>query len=127
MIPLLDGRLRGSDAVGNKRKQSELQTKFFKDVAAGFGFSKPRARLCGSNKTQVTRQVLDKPRQEPAAKSAAWAVTRDSVERDPMPYGPAPALGISITDSPNKPAKTMLEIFTSKGKGARKKEKKRKA
>jgi hypothetical protein len=118
LVPLFEGRLRGSDAVGNKRKLSELQTKFFKDVAAGFGFSKPRARLSGNNKAQVTRQVLDRLRQDPAGKSAAWAVIRDSVERDPMPY--ALALGITINDSANKPAKTLTEIFTSKGKGARK-------
>jgi hypothetical protein len=115
LVPLFEGRLRGSDAVGNKRKLSELQAKFFKDVAAGFGFSKPRARLSGINKAQATRQVLDKLRQDPAAKSAAWAVIRDSVERDPMPY--ALALGIVITDNPSKPGKTMTQIFTSKGKG----------
>jgi hypothetical protein len=118
LVPLFDGRLRGSDAVGNKRKLSELQAKFFKDVAAGFGFSKPRARLSGINKAQATRQVLDKLRQDPAAKSAAWAVIRDSVERDPMPY--ALALGIVITDNPSKPAKTVAQIFTSKGKGRQK-------
>jgi hypothetical protein len=118
LIPLFDGRLRGSDAVGNKRKLTELQAKFFKDVAAGFGFSKPRARLSGKHKEQVTRQVLDKLRQDPAAKSATWAVIRDSVERDPMPY--ALALGIVITDTPSKHAKTVAQIFTSKGKGRQK-------
>ena len=118
LVPLFDGRLRGSDAVGNKKKLTELQATFFKDVAAGFGFSKPRARLSGNNKAQATRQVLDRLRQDPAGKSAAWAVIRDSVERDPMPY--ALALGIVITDTPNKPAKTMRQIFTSTGKGPRK-------
>lgn len=118
LVPLFDGRLRGSDAVGNKRKLSELQAKFFKDVAAAFGFSKPRARLSAHTKAQATRLVLDKLRQDPATKSAAWAVIRDSVERNPVPY--ALALGIVITDTPSKPVKTMAEIFTSKGKGARK-------
>jgi Plasmid recombination enzyme len=118
LVPLFDGRLRGSDAVGNKRKLSELQAKFFRDVAAGFGFNKPRARLSGNNKAQVTRKVLDKLRQDPAAKSLVWAVIRDSVERDPMSY--ALALGIAITDTPNTPRKTTAEIFTSKGKGPRK-------
>lgn len=118
LVPLFEGRLRGSDAVGNKKKLTELQATFFKDVAAGFGFSKPRARLSGNNKAQVTRQVLDRLRQDPAGKSAAWAVIRDSVERDPMPY--ALALGIVITDTRNKPAKTMRQIFTSTGKGPRK-------
>ncbi|WP_090141130.1 plasmid recombination protein [Limnohabitans sp. DM1] len=118
LVPLFEGRLRGSDAVGNKRKLSELQTNFYNAVAAGFGFSKPRARLSGNNKAQITRQVLDRLRQDPVAKSAAWAVIRDSVERDPQPY--ALALGITITVTPNKPAKTMRQIFTGNGKGPRK-------
>jgi hypothetical protein len=115
LVPLFGDRLRGSDAVGNKKKLTELQAKFFKEVASGFGFSKPRARLTGNNKAQATRQVLDRLRQDPAGKSEAWAVIRDSVERDPMPW--AQALGISIAEAPNKPAKTMAQIFTSKGKG----------
>jgi Plasmid recombination enzyme len=118
LVPLFDGRLRGSDAVGNKKKLSELQAKFYKDVAARFGFSKPRARLSGNTKAQITRQVLYKLRQEPAAKSAVWAVIRDSVERDPLPY--ALALGITIAERPSKPTKTATQIFTSKGKGQRK-------
>jgi len=118
LVPLFEGRLRGSDAVGNKKKLTELQANFFKNVAAGFGFSKPRARLSGSNKAQATRQVLDKLRQDPAARSSVWAVIRDTVERDPMPY--ALALGIVITETLNKPAKTMKQIFTSTGKGPRK-------
>ncbi len=117
LVPLFEGRLRGSDAVGNKKKLTELQATFFKDVAAGFGFSKPRARLSGIKKSQFTRKVLDKLRQDPAAKSVAWAVIRDTVERDPMPY--ALALGIN-TDAPAKPVKSMAQIFTSTGKGRKK-------
>lgn len=118
LVPLFEGRLRGSDAVGNKKKLTELQAKFFKGVAAAFGFSKPRARLTGIDKAQTTRQVLDKLRHDPAANSKAWAVIRDNVERDPLPY--ALALGIVITDTSSKPTKTMAQIFTSKGKGPRK-------
>lgn len=118
LVPLQGGSLQGSDMVGNKKKLTELQAKFFKEVAAGFGFRKPKARLSGIDKAKTTRQVLDKLRQDPAAKSEAWAVIRDNVERDPLPY--ALALGIVITDTPSKPTKTMAEIFTSKGKGSRK-------
>lgn len=118
LVPLQGRSLQGSDMVGNKKKLTELQAKFFKEVAAGFGFSKPRARLSGIDKAKTTRQVLDKLGQDPAAKSEAWAVIRDNVERDPLPY--AQALRIVITDTPSKPTKTMAEIFTSKGKGPRK-------
>jgi hypothetical protein len=119
LVPLIDGRLRGSDAVGNKRKLSELQAKFYKDVASKFGFSKPRARLSGHTKTQTASQVLDKLRQDPAAKSLVWAVIRDSVARDPLSY--ALALGIDTeAGRTEKPAKSMAQIFTSKGKGGNK-------
>jgi hypothetical protein len=117
LVPLIDGHLRGSDAVGGKRNLSELQAKFYKDVASAFGFSKPRSKLSGHHKAQITRKVLDKLRNDPAAKSVAWAVIRENMERDPMPY--ALALGIN-TDTPEKPAKTMAQIFTSKGKGRKK-------
>jgi hypothetical protein len=117
LVPLIDGRLRGSDMVGGKRKLSELQAKFYKDVAYGFGFSKPRSKLSGQHKALITHQVLDKLRNDPAAKSVAWAVIRDTVERDPVTY--ALALGIN-TDAPSKPIRTVAQIFTSKGKGARK-------
>ena len=117
LVPLIDGRLRGSDAVGGKHNLSELQAKFYKDVASGFGFSKPRSKLSGHHKAQITRQVLDKLLNDPATKSAAWAVIRDNIEREPLPY--ALALGIDIT-TPAKPGKTLTQIFTSTGKGKKK-------
>lgn len=117
LVPIIDGRLRGSDAIGGKRDMSELQVKFYKDVASCFGFEKPRSKLNGNHKAHITRQVLGKLRNDPAAKSAAWAPIRDTVERDPMPY--ALALGIDTTP-PAKPAKTMAQIFTSTGKGRKK-------
>lgn len=115
LIPLIDGHLRGSDAVGNARKLSALQTKFFQVVASSFGFSRPRAKLNGKFKIQVIKLVLERLRNDPAGKSVAWSVIRDYVERDPAPF--AMALGIMVTNVPKKTAKTMAQIFTSKGKG----------
>ncbi|TXI62715.1 MAG: hypothetical protein E6Q48_05480 [Limnohabitans sp.] len=115
LVPLIDGRLKGSDAVGNKRKLAELQTSFFYSVATGFGFSKPRSKLSGNAKAQTVKRVLDKLINDPAAKSVAWSVIRDSVERDPLPY--ALTLGIEV-EQRAKPIKTMAQIFTSKGKGS---------
>ncbi len=114
LVPLLEGHLRGSDAVGNKRKLSELQGSFFKEVASIFGFNKPRTRLSGSTKTQTVRQILERLRNDPAAKSAAWSVIRDSVELNPVAY--ALALGIKINTHEKQP-RTLAQIFTSRGKG----------
>lgn len=114
LVPLLAGRLNGSDLVGGIDKLRDHQLKFYEEVARLFGFSKPRAKLLGEHKAKITRQILDQLRNDPAVKSAAWAAIRDTIERDPMPY--ALALGID-TDKPTKSAKTMAQIFTSKGKG----------
>ena len=115
LVPLIDGRLKGSDAVGNKRRLAELQSSFFTNVAKGFGFTKPRGKLVGNAKALTVKRVLERLSNDTAAKSAAWPVIRDSVERDPMPY--ALALGIEV-EHKAKPMKTMTQIFTSKGKGS---------
>jgi len=116
LVPLFGGRLLGSDAVGNRRKLSELQDKFYKDVAAGFGFSKPRSRVSGNHKVQMVRQVLHRLRNDTATKSLIWSLIREAISRDPQPF--ALALGIEL-DKPGKPLRTLAQIFTSKGKGAR--------
>lgn len=112
LVPLLAGRLNGSDLVGGIDELREHQLKFYEEVARRFGFSKPRAKLIGEHKAKIARQIIDRLRHDPAIKSAAWPAIRDTIERDPLPY--ALALGID-TDKP--PAKTMAQIFTSKGKG----------
>jgi hypothetical protein len=114
LVPLLAGRLNGSDLVGGIDKLRQHQLKFYEEVARLFGFCKPQAKLLGEHKAKITRQILERLRNDPAVKSAAWAVMRDNIERDPRPY--ALALGID-TDKPTKSAKTMAQIFTSKGKG----------
>lgn len=116
LLPLLDGRLRGSDAIGNKRQLAELQSRFYKDVASGFGFSKPRTKPMGNHRADLTRRVLELLRLDPAAKSGAWAAIWDSVSRDPTPY--ALALGINPATI-GKAGRTMAQIFTSRGKGGR--------
>lgn len=52
-------------------------------------------------------------------KSAAWALVRDLIEHDPMPW--VGCLGLKVNCSPKpKQARTMAQIFTSKGKGGQK-------
>lgn len=114
LVPLLAGRLNGSALVGGIDKLREHQRLFYEEVARRYGFSKPRGKPTGEHKARITREVLDLLRTDPATKSKAWALIRDDIERDPMPY--ALALGVN-TDKPPKPLRTMVQIFTSKGKG----------
>ena len=116
LLPLIDGRMDGSNLLGGKQKLMALQKDFHAKVAALYGLSKAPARLSGTAKQAGARAVLQKLREtsDGALLSAAWAVIREAVERDPAPF--MLALGIELTTA-KKPGRTMAQIFTSKGKG----------
>ena len=116
LLPLIDGRMDGSNLIGGKQKLMALQKDFHLKVAALYGLSKAPARLSGTAKQAGTKAVLQKLREtsDCALQSAAWAVIREAVERDPAHF--LLALGIELL-APKKPGRTMAQIFTSKGKG----------
>lgn len=116
LLPLIDGRMDGSNLIGGKQKLMALQKEFHAAVASTFGLSKAPARMAGTTRQAGARAVLQKLRDtaDSALQSAAWAVIREAVERDPAPF--MLALGIELV-APKKPGRTMAQIFTSKGKG----------
>jgi hypothetical protein len=116
LLPLIDGRMIGNKLIGGKQKLMALQKEFHAVVASTFGLSKAPARLSGSTKQAGAKAVLQKLREtsDGALQSAAWAVIREAVERDPAPY--LLALGIELA-TPEKKLRTSTAIFTSKGKG----------
>ena len=116
LLPLINGRMDGSNLVGGKQKLMALQKDFYLKVAALYGLSKAPARLSGTAKQAAAMAVLQKLREasDSALQSAAWVVIREAVERDPAPF--LMALGIELATL-KKPGRTMAQIFTSKGKG----------
>ena len=117
ILPLLNGKMVGSDMVGNKPKLLELQQDFHQSVAAGYGLRKAPARLAGAAKQSAASAVLGKLQgaADSALRSMAWPLIRDAIERDPAPFLAA----LAITPAaPKKKLRTMTQIFTSKGKGA---------
>lgn len=61
---------------------------------------------------------MSRPITDPALRSAAWAVVRDAIERDPVPW--AATLGVTACGRQAKAMKSMADIFTGKGKGPQK-------
>ena len=120
LLPLIDGRMDGSNILGGKQKLLAMHKQFHLDVAARYGLSKAPARLTGTAKQAASTAVLQKLREtgDKAMQSAAWATIRAAIENDPGPF--LMALGIELT-APKKNLKTMAAIFTSTGKGDRKK------
>ena len=116
LLPLIEGRMDGSNLLGGKQKLMALQKDFHAAVASKFGLSKAPARLSGTAKQAGAKAVLQKLREtsDGALQSAAWAVIREAVERDPAPF--LLALGIEQA-SPKKKLRTFTQIMTSKGKG----------
>ena len=116
LLPLIDGRMAGSDMLGGKQKLMAIQKQFHLDIAARYGLSKAPARLTTTAKQAASKSVLQRLRKtnDSALKSAAWATIRDKIESDPAPF--LLALGIEL-QTPTKRLKTMAAIFTGKGKG----------
>lgn len=116
LLPLIDGRMVGSDLMGNRRKLLELRQDFHQAVAARYGLRKAPARLAGASKHNAAAAVLAhlKKASDAALRSKVWPLVRDAVEADPGPY--IVALGIKL-DPPKKKQRTMTQIFTSTGKG----------
>ena len=116
VLPLVNGRMVGSGMVGNLQALQAMQAQFFKDVAQMHGLTKPPARMKGAHKAEAAARVIAsmKASNDPALKSAAWAVIRDAIESDPTPF--MAALGVNAPQK-TKRAKSFTAIFTSPGKG----------
>lgn len=122
LLPLIDGRMNGSDALGGRTRLALLHSDFHAEVAAPYGLKRAAARLRGSAKAAGVMAVLEHLRgsSDPALHSAAWGAMRDCIERDPAPF--LAELGIAAPQSRPKALRSMTAIFTSTGKGGAKPE-----
>jgi hypothetical protein len=118
ILPLIDGRMTGSDLFGNRQRLQFLQNDFHEAVAGRYGLSKAPARLQGQARDKTAQTVIKQIQvsNDGALKSALWPVLRDMIDRDPAIF--AQALGIDIARPTAKKLRTMAQIFTSKGKGS---------
>ncbi len=116
LLPLIDGRMAGSDMLGGKQMLMAMHKQFHLDVAGRYGLSKAPARLTGASRQAAAKAVLQRLREtgDKALQSNLWATMRDVIEGDPMPF--LMALSIELK-APAKKLKTFTQIMTSKGKG----------
>lgn len=117
-LPLVDGRMQGSDLVGIGKKFDAVNQSFFDEVAKPFGLSRP-ARLTAAEKKAAAAAVLShlKRTGDAALKSQAWGAIRACIEGNPAPF--LSSLGIEAPTAPEKPARSFVSIMTSRGRGAR--------
>ena len=117
LLPLVNGRMNGSDMIGGKQKLMELQKDFHVVVASKFGLTKAPARLSGTAKQAAAKAVLQHLRDtaDPALKSPGWPAYRDAIEAAPESF--LLAYGLELA-TPKRKLRTLTQIMTSKGKGS---------
>lgn len=119
LIPLIDGRMVGSDLHGGRASLQEHQNSFHQEVAGRYGLERAPARLSGGARVICAQAVIRRLGNDgdAALRSVLWPQLRDAIERDPMPA--LLALGIPAP-APSKRLRTVAQVFTSPGKGPRK-------
>jgi hypothetical protein len=118
LLPLVGGRMVGSDLVGGPPTFQEHLKSFHDSVASQFGLRRAAPRLRGASKARTAAAVLRALREsnDPAMRSKVWHAVRQAIDQDPREW--ANALGLEPEDiSVGKRMRTMEEIFTSPGKG----------
>lgn len=122
ILPMLNGRMVGSDMVGGRTKLRDTRQRFHDAVGAPHGLAKAPPRLLGATKAAAIAKVLERLRagSDGALKSRVWCQVKDSINRDPGPF--LLALGIKVEPAPKK-LRTVAQIFTSRGRGSAREEK----
>lgn len=118
ILPLVDGKMRGSDMVKAVGKLRALRSDFEEHVCRRHGLAMPVGVLRGESKARASETVLRAlaDQRDAVADSSIWWAVKESINRDPRPF--LHALDIDVAPFlPSRKLRTSTAIFTSKGKG----------
>lgn len=125
VLPLIEGKLRGSDAIGGPPKVAAFYREFDEQVAVPSGLNaRPRVRKL--SKPERERAVADvfaelRRRQDSCLSSALWPSLRGLIAKDPEPHAVALGLKVQRIDVARR-MRSSTAIFISPGKGSRRRE-----
>lgn len=116
IAPIEGGRWAGGAVITKDRVKAMREA--FSKIAGRYGL-KMSERLTGSRKGEAVAMVLQAIETGHSAlfQSPLWQPVRKAIERNPEPF--MASLSLTLTDRPAKKLKTMTQIFTSPGKGAK--------
>ena len=113
LLPLVNGRMAGSDLVGNRARLQAMQTNFFEQVGSGYGLVKPKPqrRLNQATRDRAASVILASIQGNPELLDIPDVVSamRELLTRDPVPMLKALRLPIPL---PEGPLKTFVGIMT---------------
>ena len=117
IAPIQSGRWVGGKPI-DRTNTKAMSASFSKQFAAAYGL-KIVERLTGKRKGDAVAMVLGhiENRDRALLQSPAWQHLRQAIERNPAPF--LTAYGLELEGKPQAKLKTMVQIFTSPGKGAK--------
>ena len=108
LLPLVAGKMNGSDLMGGLSELAKLHASFHASVAGKYGLKKAQRKLTGAAKDQLERKVLAAMKSDPAMQSQAWPVIRDRIHADPEQF--AECYGLRRIIKPD--TRSFAEIMT---------------
>lgn len=117
IAPIQSGRWVGGKPI-DRTNTKVMHESFLKQVASIYGL-KMGERLTGKRKGEAVAKLLGHIENHDRGlfQSLAWQPLRHAIERNPAPF--LTAYGIELENKPPANLKTMAQIFTSPGKGAK--------
>lgn len=115
VLPLFNGKMQGSDAIGGPGKLRALRSDFYATVAKQYGLGREAKALHGALKHEAVQMVLKRLNTDADTVlcSAVWQPVRDAIQHDPGAF----LVALGLQPPRRKLRRTMAQIFTSKGKG----------
>lgn len=112
LLPLVNGRMVGSDMVGNKSKLQSILSDFHLHLGPKYGLRKPLTKVNLKDKSELAITVMRHLEKDPVQKSVLWSFVRDEIHRDPVSYATYLNLDFDV-----KVKRSFAAIMTSKGHG----------
>lgn len=113
LLPLVRGRMVGSDLVGNRTRLQAMQTSFFEQVGRGYGLTRPKVqkRLNQATRDKAASLIVTALQSSPEMllRSEVESALLDLLKPNPAPMLTALKLPMPL---PEKPRQTFAGIMT---------------
>jgi len=115
ILPLINGKMRGSDMIGNEWKLKRIINLFHTEVGTHHGLNRNESkRLSVATRELLEQSVLKNLKADPLLKSRVWALVRDDIHKNPVPY--AQLLSIKLPSIASN--KSFVDYKRARGRGS---------
>lgn len=116
ILPLVEGRMIGSDMVGYKGNLERLRKSFHGNVGCYYGLARFDGRkLSQSEKLALSEKIFDAIKDDSVMLSSVWPVIKELIRFKPELFAEVLSLKVDLP----LPNKSFAQIMTAKGRGKR--------